>query len=226
MPVPLAPYPSPPVPFTPPNGKVFFTPNYPLQTCRKFFFMSSMFLGSMEMLTIRELDKSVSFTKACLWYATWIWTRTCNSWLRACSNSFHFITFLMFLWSKNKLLKWTVEVYLLTWMMKGTFWSRFRLLGSCKFVHWSVFCPAIFRGPKPACLHRLPESSHASSWCDVRLLCSMQHRHRRAGSGYAPEPNLLFGLKNLQGKWHLDIDLHLCRNSVTLSILSALFIRL
>ena len=107
---------------------------------------------------------------------------------------------------------------------KGPFLKqRFQLFGSCEFTYRSVICPAIFRGPKPACLHRVPESSHVSSWCNVCLLCSLQHRHRRAGSRYALEH---FGLMNLRVTRHLNIELHLCWIIVILPILSVLFIRI
>jgi hypothetical protein len=64
-----------------------------------------------------------------------------------------------------------------------TEWLKIQTLNVC-------FWAANFRGAKPACLYRLPESSHVSTQCNIGMLHSLQYRHRHACSGYAEEQSI------------------------------------
>ena len=126
--------------------------------------------------------------RCCLILAT-----TCSFWFRTCSSSFCLVKLLCFYVTNCPK---TVGMdcgalsadFDVAMHERGLFETEVRLLCSRKFIHEVSFVrPAIFRGAKPACLHRMPESPHVSSWCDVGLLCSLQHRHLRAGSRYTHE---------------------------------------
>ena len=122
-----------------------------------------------------------------------ILVRTSSFWFRTCSSSVCLVKLLCFYVTNCPktvgldcgVLSADFDVVM---HERGLFETEVRLLCSWKFIHEVSFVrPAIFRGPKPACLHRVPESPHVSSWCDVCLLCRLQHRHCRAGSRYAHE---------------------------------------
>jgi hypothetical protein len=78
-------------------------------------------------------------------------------------------------------------------------WQKIQTLNVC-------FWPGNFRGAKPACLHRLPESSHVSSRCNIGMLRSLQYRHRRASSGYAEKLSIEPHLWMIRSLFHLVLQ--------------------